>query len=116
MAPGLIEPDAGYFENTSANKSVFPDGLRTTGQSEPIYSLVQPYDSFPKEITGPTLWKAEDYRDNPERWTHAFTDDEITEIEAAADKFIDQGHPLTGISKVLLHFFTASSKSSSTSL
>ncbi|KAJ6151414.1 hypothetical protein N7470_007011 [Penicillium chermesinum] len=48
----------------------FPDGLKTSGQHAPIYDKVWPYSKFPKRQTGPTLWKAEDYRDNPEKWTH----------------------------------------------
>lgn len=77
-----------------------PDGFKTSGQHEPIYSLIQPYENYPKEITGKTVWKAEDYKNNPERWTHAFSPEEIDEIGAAADKYIDSGLPLTAISKV----------------
>jgi hypothetical protein len=78
----------------------FPDGLKTSGQHPPVYSQVRPYGNFPKVQTGPTLWKAEEYRENPELWTHRFSDDEIKEISAAADQFIEQGLPLTGICKV----------------
>lgn len=78
----------------------FPDGLKTSGQHPPVYAWVRPYADFPKVHTGPTLWKAEDYRDNPELWTHRFSDDEIEEISAAADEFIEKELPLTGISKV----------------
>lgn len=89
-----------FFDSIPADKSIFPDGHKTSGQQEPEPLLVQPYEKFPKEITGPTVWKAEDFKNNPEKWTHAFTDDEVAEIGAAADKFIKQDHPLTGISKV----------------
>jgi len=99
MAPGLVEDTAASLEPGTANKSIFPDGYKTTGQKAPVYSLVQPYENFPKNISGPTVWKADDFRDAPEKWTHAFTDDEIAEIGEAADKFIEAGLPLTGISK-----------------
>lgn len=82
--------------------SKFPDGLKTSGQHPPVYSQVCPYADFPKVHTGPTVWKAEDYRQNPELWTHRFSDEEIKEIGAAADEFIQNGLPLTGISKVSL--------------
>lgn len=82
--------------------SKFPDGLKTSGQHPPVYSQVRPYADFPKVQTGPTVWKAEDYRDNPELWTHQFSDDEIKEISDAADAFIEKDLPLTGISKVSL--------------
>ncbi|KAL2833695.1 hypothetical protein BDW59DRAFT_156492 [Aspergillus cavernicola] len=79
--------------------SAFPDGLKTSGQHAPDYSLVHPYDEFPKEMTGPTVWDAAEYRDNPDRWTHAFSADEVAEIGAASDSFIEAGTPLTGITK-----------------
>lgn len=103
MAPGLVENNAAWIKPPTVNKNIFPDGYKTSGQQEPIYSCIQPYESFPKEITGPTVWKAEDYKNNPEKWTYAFTNEDIAEIEEATDKFIDSGIPLTGITKVRLN-------------
>jgi hypothetical protein len=100
MAPGLIDNDAGWIQPGPVNKNVFPDGYKTSGQHAPIYSLVQPYENFPKNITGPTAWKAEDFKNNPEKWTHSFTADEVAEIDAAAQAFIDADYPLTGMTKV----------------
>ncbi|EON96217.1 putative taurine catabolism dioxygenase protein [Phaeoacremonium minimum UCRPA7] len=104
MAPGaLIEESTGVsparVKNADAPRSIFPDGIRTSGQHPPLYDALRPYEDFPKEITGPTLWKREDYINNPERWTHPFTDDEVQELSAAADNFIASGTPLTGISQ-----------------
>ena len=99
MSPGLVDDSAAWLE-PQVNKDIFPDGYKTTGQLDPIYSLIQPYEKFPKEITGPTVWKAEDYKNSPEKWTHVFTADEIAELGAAADAFIQTGHPLTGMTKV----------------
>ncbi|XRM42960.1 hypothetical protein ABZX51_006169 [Aspergillus tubingensis] len=78
---------------------VFPDGLKTTGQHPPLYEHIHPFDRFPKEITGPTVWKPEDYSNNPEKWTHRFTEEEIEELSAAADGFLEAKIPMTGISK-----------------
>ena len=78
----------------------FPDGIRTSGQHAPYYNELRPYEDFPEEITGPTFWKAEDYQRKPEKWTHQLTDQEITEIGEAADKFKASGLPLLNISKV----------------
>lgn len=78
----------------------FPDGLKTTGQHPPLYDLIKPFHQFPRRIEGPTVWKAEDYRNSPEKWMHTFTTDEINELGAAADAFLDAKIPLTGISKV----------------
>ena len=105
MAPSLldIEPTAphdlqsGY---TSVDRKIFPDGIKTSGQHPPLYDLLRPYADFPKEITGETVWKAEDYAHNPERWVHVLTDQEINELGRSADQFIANNIPLTGISKV----------------
>jgi hypothetical protein len=84
----------------TVDRAIFPDGLKTAGQHEPFHDLLQPFDKFPKEITGPTVWKAKEYQDVPEKWVHAFTAEENAEIGAAADHFIAEGTPLTAISKV----------------
>ncbi|KAI0484887.1 hypothetical protein GGR56DRAFT_615999 [Xylariaceae sp. FL0804] len=88
------------MEPMRAETSIFPDGYKTSGMLEPIYSQVMSYEKFPTEITGPTVWKASDHEDSPEAWQHAFTAAEILEIGAAADEFIASGTPLTGIAKV----------------
>ena len=94
MAPGLVDIPTG-------TASAFPDGLKTSGQHAPDYNLVKPYSDFPKEITGPTVWQADDYKDSPERWTYSFNERDIDEISTAADRFIQAGTPLTGITKVI---------------
>ncbi|KAF4209418.1 hypothetical protein CNMCM8980_004458 [Aspergillus fumigatiaffinis] len=79
--------------------SLFPDGFKTTGQHPPLYEHIQPFEHFPKEITGPTVWTAAEYRDHPEKWTHRFTPEELDELSRTADEFIRSKIPLTGISK-----------------
>jgi len=104
MAPALTSPPPAAPHTFSSvpklDRSIFPDGLKTSGQHNPEYSLLTPYDKYPKEITGPTVWKAEDYRNNPERWTHSFSEEEIAELSDAADSFIASGKPLTAMAKV----------------
>ncbi|KAL2022384.1 hypothetical protein VTK56DRAFT_5451 [Thermocarpiscus australiensis] len=105
MAPGLLvdEPQQHLPQlskrNDDAPRDIFPDGIRTSGQHPPLYHLLRPYSDFPKEITGPTVWKREDFIDSPDRWVHPFTDEEIQELSDTADAFIASGTPLTGISK-----------------
>lgn len=70
-----------------------------SGQHPPLYDLIRPYSDFPKQIVGPTVWRPEDYANNPERWVHPFSEAEITEISRAADTFIASQIPLTGITK-----------------
>lgn len=105
MAPGLTQTATTALSgletaSNSVQTNAFPDGLKTCGQEPPIYSLLRPYEEYPKEVTGPTVWKAEDYRDHPERWTHRLSSVEIEELSQAADNFIASAAPLTGISKV----------------
>lgn len=102
MSPSLLDPP--LQQSTQPAKPVdfkiFPDGIKTSGQHPPLYNLLKPYSDFPKEITGPTVWKAGDYENNPERWVHDFSEEEISELSVVADKFIADGTPLIGISKV----------------
>ena len=106
MAPGILVDDSkqdsgriGKPKNDEAPRSTFPDGIRTSGQHPPLYDALRPYSEFPKEISGPTVWEREEYIDNPERWVHPFTEDEIKELSDTSDAFIASGTPLTGISK-----------------
>ena len=105
MAPALTEsapaPPHTLADPNSVSKSIFPDGLKTSGQHNPIYERLRPYSDYPKEISGPTVWKADDYRSNPERWTHVFSDEEIAELGKASDDFMASGTPLTGIRRDL---------------
>ncbi len=85
--------------NDQAPRSIFPDGIRTSGQHSPIYEVLRPYSDFPQEITGPTVWKKEEFENSAKRWVHHFTAVEIQELSDAADAFIASGTPLTGVSK-----------------
>ena len=103
MAPSALDipPTASHLlAQKPVDKTIFPDGIKTSGQHPPLYDQLRPYTDFPQEISGGTVWKAEDYTDNPERWVHEFSAQEVAELSAAADKFIADGIPLTGISKV----------------
>jgi hypothetical protein len=107
MAPGAlveeVHPLPTYTKsakNESASRDIFPDGIRTSGQHPPLYDALKPYSDFPKEISGPTVWKREEYVNNPEKWVHRFTAEEIQELSDTTDRFLASGTPLTGISKV----------------
>lgn len=98
LAQAPVEPPV--FRYDQASKAIFPDGIKTSGQCPPTYEQLVPYEEFPKEITGPTVWKKEDYENNPERWVHRFSEEEVTELSKAADDFLASGTPMTGITKV----------------
>ncbi|KAK0513728.1 hypothetical protein JMJ35_003450 [Cladonia borealis] len=98
LTPSMQDQNPGIVKR-NALRSIFPDGIKTSGQHRPIYEQLRSYEDFPEEIIGPTVWDAEDYRNNPERWTHWLSEDEIAELSDAADKFKAASIPLTGISK-----------------
>ncbi|KAJ5264139.1 hypothetical protein N7505_008060 [Penicillium chrysogenum] len=101
MAPAATSsiPTAPHDLAGPISRDIFPDGLKTTGQHPPLYDHIIPFEKFLKQITGPTVWKAEEYRENPEKWTHVFTQDQIDELSSASDAFLASKTPLTGISK-----------------
>jgi hypothetical protein len=105
MAPGALIDETRSrdavqrWKSDNAPRDIFPDGIRTSGQHNPLYEVLRPYSDFPKEIRGPTVWTRDDFVNNPERWTHPFTDEEVQELSDTADHFIASGTPLTGISK-----------------
>lgn len=123
MAPGLTTPLPEYHATTESierqsytptkeaklqqqQQQQYYGGIKTSGQHPPLYDQLKAYSEFPKEITGPTVWKSEDYANNPERWTHVFTRDEIAEMSDAVDRFHAGDVPLTHISKVCPKWFS----------
>jgi hypothetical protein len=99
MAPAAIENNT-IFSYENPSKKLFPDGIKTSGQFDPEYALLKPYEQFPQEITGPTVWKADEYAKNTERWTHYFSEEELKELSDTSDAFMASETPLTGIGKV----------------
>ena len=109
MAPGILasHPNAPHTlaskqddNNNDVPRDIFPDGIRTSGQIEPNYDLLHPYEDFPQKIEGPTVWRRDEFADSPEKWIHVFTSDEVEELGTVSESFIKQNIPLTGISKV----------------
>jgi hypothetical protein len=72
----------------------------TSGQQEPVPELLQPYENFPKKISGPTVWQAEDFRSRPDLWQRQWTPELIQQLEEAFDKFEATGKTLPEINKV----------------
>lgn len=83
----------------AVDKTIFPDGIRTSGQHPPLYDQIYPYASFPQFISGATKWEPQTYVNNPERWVHPFSPAEIAELGRAADTVVANNIPLTGITK-----------------
>ncbi|MCJ1233195.1 hypothetical protein MMC14_001150 [Varicellaria rhodocarpa] len=101
MAPALMDslPTPLHQLRGPPSKALFPDGIKTSGQHPPLYNELRPFDDFPTEILGPTVWRADDYIHNPERWVHELSSEEIAEMSEAADCFLAASIPLTGITK-----------------
>ncbi|KAI4150499.1 MAG: hypothetical protein LQ340_004033 [Diploschistes diacapsis] len=100
MAPAVAESlPQPPLKLLSVSRDIFPDGIKTSGQHPPLYEKLKSFEEFPDEIKGSSVWKKEDYENNPERWVHRFSDEEVAEMSTAADAFIAAGTPLTGIAK-----------------
>jgi hypothetical protein len=72
----------------------------SSGQTEPILELLRPYSAFPKTITGPTVWKREDFINDTSLWKHTWTAEHIKELEAAYEAFLSSGLELPEINQV----------------
>lgn len=72
----------------------------TSGQHEPVSELLAPYSAFPKEITGPTVWKREEFVNDTSKWQHRWTPKLISELEESYEAFLARGIELPQINKV----------------
>lgn len=72
----------------------------TAGQTEPTLSLIQPYEAFPKQVTGRTVWKREQFISAPDVWQHHWTPRQLGLLDKAYDDFAASGKDLTEINKV----------------
>lgn len=62
MAPHELAGKKASFLNHEAPKHIYPDGIKTSGQHPPLYDQLHPYEDFPKEITGATVWNNAEYK------------------------------------------------------
>ncbi|TDZ19775.1 Taurine hydroxylase-like protein SAT17 [Colletotrichum orbiculare MAFF 240422] len=99
VAPSLRGMPAGLPYLVPVDRKLFSDGLRTSGQHPPIDSQLRPFESFPREISGPTVWTPQEMLDNQDEWIHRWTEDELRELRRAVDGFSASGTPLANISK-----------------
>jgi hypothetical protein len=69
----------------------------SSGQREPEYDLLVPYDDLPEEMTGPTVWTKEELEITPERWLRQFSNEEVEYIEKAIHQVESKGLELAQI-------------------
>jgi hypothetical protein len=114
MAPAIdqLTQPSGQASTKANSKavelSIFPDGIKTSGQHDPNYDQIRPYEDFPQQIpaTAPTYWEANDYATNPSLWQHPFSPEELSSLSTAADAFMSQDLPLTAVSPANFHLST----------
>ena len=72
-----------------------------SGQHDAIPSLLTPYHLLPKQISGPTVWDAASYsgESNRSKWVHTFTTHEISQLETAAQLWLESGRELGEIER-----------------
>lgn len=100
VAPGLRGLPRGLPYHQPVDRKAFPDGLRTSGQHPPVESQIRPFEAFPTDITGPTVWEGRDIATRQDEWSHRWADGELNELLQAVDAFTISGIPLINISKV----------------
>lgn len=73
----------------------------TSGQHDADPSLLTPYAELPKRITGPTVWDAASYggESNAHKWVHTFTAHQISQLESAAQLWLESGRELAEIER-----------------
>lgn len=74
--------------------------LLTSGQHEPLFDTLTPYEQFPKELTGPTVWTKEEFETNPKAWKWRWTPEQIADLESAYDEWEKTGKSLPEINRV----------------
>src|SRR5271156_2428627 len=71
----------------------------TSGQHSPLAAQLHPYASFPKSISGPTVWRADELTSDLEKWVRHWTPQELEEINDAIEAFLSRKLPLSRLSK-----------------
>jgi hypothetical protein len=72
----------------------------TQGMLEPLHELVQPYSAFPKQITGKTVWKREDFINDESLWKRQWSPEHVASLEAAYDAWAAKNLSLPEIDRV----------------
>lgn len=85
---------------TAAESIAWGHGLGlSSGQREPEYGLLTPYESMPKQISGRTVWTKEELMADTSRWIRPFTDIEIRHIQTAVQTIESQDLDLSQINR-----------------
>ncbi|KIW56992.1 hypothetical protein PV05_05598 [Exophiala xenobiotica] len=84
----------------SASNHSWGHGLGlSSGQREPIYDLLTPFQSMPKEMTGRSIWTKEELQNEPSRWIRCWNSSEVKQIEQAIQHVEKQKLPLAEVDR-----------------
>ncbi|KAK1526849.1 taurine catabolism dioxygenase TauD [Colletotrichum paranaense] len=70
-----------------------------SGQREPDYDLLQPFETMPEEISGSTVWVKEELSQKTGRWLYHFTEDQVKHVIAAVRDIENRGFQLSEVDK-----------------
>ncbi|KAH8879204.1 Clavaminate synthase-like protein [Thozetella sp. PMI_491] len=71
----------------------------SSGQREPEYHLLAPFQSMPKQITDRTVWTKEELEKDPTRWLRPFSAAEVDQIQKAIQQVEDKGLELAQVDR-----------------
>lgn len=71
----------------------------SSGQMEPEYDLLTPFDQMPNEIIGNTVWTKAELEKDTSRWIRPFTKEEVSQIEIAIHKAENKQFQLSEINR-----------------
>lgn len=87
-------------EGPKTNRSIFPHGIKTSGQHPSLEQYLRPFEDFPRLIDGPTAWHVEDFGDSSREWVYRFTAEYLSELGMASDRFLKTDKNLVAMTKV----------------
>jgi hypothetical protein len=70
-----------------------------SGQREPEYDLLTPFEDMPEQITGRTVWTKEQLEQESNRWLRHFSNEEVDQIEQAIRDVESKGLQLADVDR-----------------
>ncbi|KAK7902736.1 hypothetical protein LTR67_002382 [Exophiala xenobiotica] len=84
----------------SASNHSWGHGLGlSSGQREPIYDLLTPFQDMPEEMTGRPVWTKEELQNEPSRWIRRWNSSEVKQIEQAIQQVEKLRLPLAEVDR-----------------
>ncbi|KAI1617445.1 taurine catabolism dioxygenase TauD [Exophiala viscosa] len=71
----------------------------SSGQRDPVYDMLTPFDKMPTKMTGRTVWTKEELAADPDRWIRRWTPKEIEHIATAIHQVEKQNLSLAQVDR-----------------